>query len=622
MPFQARANSGEQTLRLRTFHVGNDWWIELNGARIGQLRREAGWLTSHVAVPANALVDGDNLLRIVPAAPHADDILIGDIRLHSQSRRQMFDLQPVTVRVSDSRGQPLPAKITVADLLGNITDIYYAESIDTAVRPGMVYQAKGTARFEVPAGTYTFYATRGMEWGLAQVTVDVGPGGIDDLHLVIDREVDTTGYIACDSHIHTYTYSGHGDATIEERMVTLAAEGVELAVATDHNHNTDYNPVQGRMGLTEEFTSVTGNEVTTPVGHMNAFPLDPEDEIPNHRLEDWVLLVEEIKNHGAKMVVLNHPRWPEIHTGPLAESGFNRLTGEFEDGSVFPFDGVEVINTTTEAHGPLYFFRDWFALRNHGYRVTAIGTSDSHTVGDPVGQGRTYLPSATDRPSEIDVDAVSDAMAEGRTSISFGMFGEVEVQGQRMGGQVQVRDRRITAKFRVAAPSWVRPRQAMAFLNGVAVGLVPIPAVSGEPTDVVVTFELETPPHDAYLVCVAIGDGVGGPYWPTLEDFTVCGTNPIYLDVDGDGQVLSPRALAQRILAGLGTDILPLREALLDVDDAVAVSLLGLARHVFEAENPDDKQAARDKLHSLAEGGSRRPAFTELLQSLPPIGGE
>ena len=47
-----------------------------------------------------------------------------------------------------------------------------------------------------------------------------------------------------------------------------------------------------------------------------------------------------------------------------------------------------------------------------------------------------------------------------------------------------------------------------------------------------------------------------------------------------------------------------------------------VARHVFEAEDPENPQAARDKLRSLAEGGSRRPAFTEFLESLPPIDGE
>ena len=64
---------------------------------------------------------------------------------------------------------------------------------------------------------------------------------------------------------------------IEERIVTLAGEGVELAISTDHNHHTDYSPTVTELHVGERITTVTGNEVSTPIGHMNAFPLDPED---------------------------------------------------------------------------------------------------------------------------------------------------------------------------------------------------------------------------------------------------------------------------------------------------------------------------------------------------------
>ena len=54
--------------------------------------------------------------------------------------------------------------------------------------------------------------------------------------LAIRREVATPGLVACDTHVHTLTNSGHGDATIAERVVTLAGEGIELPIATDHNY--------------------------------------------------------------------------------------------------------------------------------------------------------------------------------------------------------------------------------------------------------------------------------------------------------------------------------------------------------------------------------------------------
>ena len=60
-------------------------------------------------------------------------------------------------------------------------------------------------------------------------------------------------------HTCTLQFSGHGDASAMERVVTLAGEEVDLAIATDHNHQTDYSPFQEQAGLTEWFTPVIGN---------------------------------------------------------------------------------------------------------------------------------------------------------------------------------------------------------------------------------------------------------------------------------------------------------------------------------------------------------------------------
>ena len=61
---------------------------------------------------------------------------------------------------------------------------------------------------------------------------------------------------------------------MEERVIAIAGEGIEIAVATDHNHHTDYRPTMDKVGVKEDFTAITGNEVTTPIGHFNAFPFD------------------------------------------------------------------------------------------------------------------------------------------------------------------------------------------------------------------------------------------------------------------------------------------------------------------------------------------------------------
>ena len=71
--------------------------------------------------------------------------------------------------------------------------------------------------------------------------------------------------VACDTHVHTFTYSGHGDATLNERLVTVAGEGIELPIATDHNLHINYAPLVNQLGLNKYYTPVIGNEVTTKI---------------------------------------------------------------------------------------------------------------------------------------------------------------------------------------------------------------------------------------------------------------------------------------------------------------------------------------------------------------------
>src|SRR5207244_4646666 len=130
-----------------------------------------------------------------------------------------------------------------------------------------------------PAGNYTVYAGRGFEYSLAKADVRITAGETAERTLTICREVSTPDYIACDTHIHTLTHSGHGDASIGERMITLAGEGIELPIATDHNVQIDYQPHAEQLGVRRYFMPVVGNEVTTALGHFNVFPTTPAAQI-------------------------------------------------------------------------------------------------------------------------------------------------------------------------------------------------------------------------------------------------------------------------------------------------------------------------------------------------------
>jgi hypothetical protein len=371
--FDSRANRTENTLALTHRDVNDPWTVSLNGQKIGELLPFKGKRTSYFLIAPGVLRDGENLLSI-RRSPVGDDIVLGDIKLFHTTLREALKLKRVEVKVIDAQTRlPIPGKVTVTDLAGNLVELFFASTSTSATRNGIAYTSSGDLTLELQDGEYTFYATRGMEWGLDRKVVRVSEGKPIRVNLEINREVDTTGFVACDTHVHTYTFSGHGDASVQERLVTLAGEGVELAVATDHNHHTDYKPLQREMKLSEYFTPVTGNEVTTDNGHFNGFPLPPDGALPNHKEKDWVKLVADIRAKGAKVVVFNHPRWPE-NQSPFEVFSINSISGErFSGPNLFTFDALELANSTTLRPDPLELFRDWFSIFNHGEMVTAVG---------------------------------------------------------------------------------------------------------------------------------------------------------------------------------------------------------------------------------------------------------
>ncbi len=645
LSFESEANSGEWCLLLQQRDVDDNWRMTLNDVDIGPLTRYKAVREVAYAVPAGVCVDGVNVL-VIESLSGTDDITFGNLRVAQASVRDALGLRPVRIEVTDAdTGAPSPARVTIVRRGSGRAQIFGDPGALTAVRDGIVYLI-GDATIELQAGEYALYASRGTEWSMDQVELTLGADELEaageesgergdagiptprQVSLSLRREVDTTGYVACDTHVHTLTYSGHGDASVPERLVTLAGEGVELAIATDHNHHTDYRPLQHELGLDPYYTSVVGNEVTTDNGHFNAFPLDPDGELPPWQLTDWVALVQGMRDAGARAIVLNHPRWPSIESGPYAVFGLDPFTGARATATPFHFDAMELVNSSESHADPYMLFRDWFALLNRGESIVAVGSSDSHTVGAVVGQGRTYVPSPSDDPAAIDVDAASDLIAAGRTTISLGLIADVRVDGSYAvgdlvplrgasaqggasdgplgngAGPVATLPATLPVALRVAAPSWVTAREARVFLNGEAVAVRELPASEGQPLDTWLEFELPIAhAHDQWLVCVVTGDEVTGPWWPMKAPFTLAATNPVYLDVDGDGVYTHPRETARRLLDGrlaTGTALehLSMPPA---CDDAVAIQFVD---QLYERLQ---ERARRTAVRIGFERGLRRP---------------
>src|SRR5262249_1386525 len=151
-----------------------------------------------------------------------------------RTMREAIGRATIEVSVSDTDTRaPLPCRITIADLESVLVPLSVEPESHLAARPGVVYTPNGRASIRLRPGKAPIFASRGFEYGVASQPLVVAEGQLQSVKMSIRREVPTPGLVACDTHVHTLTHSGHGDATIDERVVTLAGEGIELPVATD-----------------------------------------------------------------------------------------------------------------------------------------------------------------------------------------------------------------------------------------------------------------------------------------------------------------------------------------------------------------------------------------------------
>lgn len=531
--FDAPPTRGPWTLEWTQRHVDNAWTLELNGQVLGQLPRGANRVTHFLEIPAGLLRREGNRLRL-SGSNAADDFTFGDVLLHPRPLARHLGLGRLSLRVTDEAGGPLPARITLVGPHGEHPVLRAAPGWEGPVRPGVAYTTGDRAELWVPAGDYRLSVSRGVEWSREKQPLSVVAEGTHDLTIRLVRQFEPAGFVSADTHLHTLTFSGHGDASLDERLHTLAGEGVRLAIATDHNHQTDYATRQAELGLDRWYTAVTGNEVTTENGHFNAFPLPPGGPKPDPSGTDWAVQIADMRAKGARVVILNHPRWP-VGTSPFDRAGLDALAGHAPDPIPLVMDALELFNSTTPENHPDDLIADWFGLLNAGHRLVGVGSSDSHTVADPVGAGRTYLQVSGAGAGPVDVEAACDALLAGAASASLGLYAELLLDGEPvMGRTIPVGGEPFHFQLRVAAPHWAHPETASVYLDGMLVEERRVGAVPDRPTDTVLDFRLPPLRHDSWLVAVVRGPRVEEDFWNSPMHYTAAFTNPVRLE-DGDG---------------------------------------------------------------------------------------
>ncbi|MEE3181335.1 MAG: CehA/McbA family metallohydrolase [Planctomycetota bacterium] len=640
--FSAEPNKSENALELRSGDVNSKCGVTLNSRRLGSLVKGKGGKGENVQyfkVPAGLLKKTGNTLVVAYEEKTTDDLYIGPFVLHSRSVAALQRLAEVEVFVTSKEqpGKGLPCRLSIvrlvtkrAKIVEEPVEVKVDKSAKRAIRKGTVYTLDGRLSLALKAGKYRIYATRGFEYGLGKARIDVSPAEKRRVELVLEREVDTTGYLAGDTHIHTLTYSGHGDASVAERVVTIAGEGVEVAIATDHNHHTDYSSWTSKAGSGSHYKSVVGNEFTTSIGHFNAFPVEKKAKPANHKHSDWDKLLKAVRaTPGVRVVICNHPRRQGFKKGPWGKIGMDPVSGEFSDGRQWlGLDAVEVINGKTLEKDPYDNFSDWFALLNAGHRLTAVAGSDSHTVAQPVGHCRTYIRSSTDDPGKINVAEVVENVLAGRVLVSMGLLADVKVNGKFTAGDLATGvGEDLEVEVEVRGPRWTRASRVALFFNGRKVREEKI----AHSSDAVVKYKdrwvFGGPSTDIHLVLVATGPPLENSYWSPPQDdrYVIGATNPVWIDGDGDGKYSAPGDYARALVAECGTDGVALAKALRVHDEITAILAAGLFRRKLETILADVYSRLQKRSNSEFEDfiesckAIRGDAFKDYAKGLGPL---
>jgi hypothetical protein len=459
------------------------------------------------------------------------------------------------VFIADHKGRPVPGKVSFIGLAPTVTPYFVpANPIATGraweTQKNAVYPPAGGLDVRLPAGTYLAAASHGPECTVATLVVEVLKEEPRELRFVVDRAVATPGLVSVDPHMHTIFSDGY--VPVAERLLSAAAEGLDVVVSADHNRVTDYRPELARTGLEHELAFVAGAEVTARTGsiHFNMWPaahpagdgttgsISVKDETPA-----VLFAAARAKNPGT-IVQVNHPR-----SGVLGYFNNYHLDPEkaaFADASFDTgFNVMEAMNGAAFGGDNRRAIEDWFHLVNRGYPVRIVGSSDAHGVdGGETGYSRTYVLMTEPVAGAIDEDALKAALWKGRSFVSNGPIVTVRANGKAtFGDLVAAKKGRVDLDIVVTGAPWLDVSEVRVVVNGERREPLPLDGADGGSVKFRGRVRVETP-RDGWIAVEVKGSR---SLFPLVQQRSHNGTtaeaalpyaitNPIFVDADGDGR--------------------------------------------------------------------------------------
>jgi hypothetical protein len=369
---------------------------------------------------------------------------------------------------------------------------------------------RGSAQVEVPSGKYHVFATGGLFTSVGHQIIDVGVSPIPVSFALTRLPLLPAGTLSADLHVHGRSSF---DSSIPDldRVLAIAAAGLDVIAATDHDIIESYATAVQALGLSSQLAVMPGLETTghilwfknpgstipRVIGHYNFWPLSPDPSLPRRgapydELIDPGALFDRVRPlfTSPGVVELNHP-WALPEFG--RDLGFPRAIAldckkplpDHDDGSAAArfirtpagahsrndsHDAQEVMNGSDD-NTYLQYRALWFCFLNQGKVYAGTANSDSHGLSDnAIGTPRNIVWASTAPGASFSPEVFNAAVRAGHIVGTNGPVIEARIQSGAEVFQPSVTPiapaPSATLAIAVRAAPWVPVNEVRIIVNG------------------------------------------------------------------------------------------------------------------------------------------------------------
>ena len=297
--------------------------------------------------------------------------------------------------------------------------------------------------------------------------------------------------------LHAHTVHSDGELTPDQLVRKASEERLDFLAITDHNNTTHQRAHASAAGL----LVITGEEVTTPVGHFNVWGLGGTRDYVDFRVGTGDVTLDRVmsgaRDRGA-VVSINHP---------VSECRACSWTAAVPDS----VGAVEIANGGPEARRQAMLL--WDSLLRTGRHVTAVDGSDWHRGSAPLAH-----PAVRIWATELSTIAVLDALRRGRVVVlADGRLPAPELEARSGAGSARIGDTLVVPRGTAvvvtvrAAPEAYPGARVDVLWNG--------EVVSSNQLDGALISTVRHPTETGYLRAHLVGHG----------ETLLAVTNPVYI---------------------------------------------------------------------------------------------